>query len=254
MIKLLKYDFIYLKRTGKFIIFPAVAIVFALLSPLAAMYVNELLAFLADSAGEPLFQLPDPVVSDSYAQYLSNLYEIFLIVTIFISVSVFMRDKNKGVLPLVLSKPINRVKYLLSKYISLFTVILVSLLISDIVFAYSTWVLFGEVNLLIVLYLTALFMLYILMIFSFSLFFSMITKNYATASILTFVAYIVISIFGSLEYGILDYLPGRLLVRITEFTFLLTIDSTAWITIIVTILFITLFGWLGIRSFKNYDL
>ena len=45
----------------------------------------------------------------------SKVYEIFLIVGIFVSVSIFMRDKNKGLLPLILSKPINRTKYLLSK-------------------------------------------------------------------------------------------------------------------------------------------
>ena len=116
MIKLLKYDFIYLWRTYKFLIFPAVAVLFAFASPLTAKYINELLALLTTTTGgDPLIVLPDPVIQDSYAQYLSNLYEIFLIVCIFVSVSVFMRDKNKGLLPLVLSKPINRTNYLLSK-------------------------------------------------------------------------------------------------------------------------------------------
>ena len=114
--KLLKYDFIYLWRTYKFLIFPAVAVLFAFASPLTAKYINELLALLTTTTGgDPLIVLPDPVIQDSYAQYLSNLYEIFLIVCIFVSVSVFMRDKNKGLLPLVLSKPINRTNYLLSK-------------------------------------------------------------------------------------------------------------------------------------------
>jgi len=191
---------------------------------------------------------------DSYGQYISNLYEIFLIVGIFVSVSVFMRDKNKGLLPLILSKPINRTKYLLSKLTTLTVVILVSLIAGGIVFSYSTWVLFDSVDMALVLWMNVLFLVYVFFIFSVSMFFSQYTKNYATASILTFVVYIAFSIFGGFEAGILDYLPGRLTARVTELMYEISDTPTLIWTIAVTILTSAVLFYFSIRKFNKYDL
>jgi ABC-2 type transport system permease protein len=255
MIKLLKYDFIYLWRTYKFLIFPAVAVLFAFASPLTAKYINELITLLtATTGGDPLITLPDPSIQDSYGQYASNLYEIFLIVGIFVSVSVFMRDKNKGLLPLILSKPINRTKYLLSKLSTLSIVIFVSLIAGGIVFSYSTWVLFDGIDILLVLWLSLLFFIYVIFVFAVSMFFSQYTKNYATASILTFILYIVSSIFGGFEKGILEYLPGRITARVTELMFgIADIPTLIW-TVIVTLVVTALLFFFSIRKFNKYDL
>ena len=41
-------------------------------------------------------------------------------------------------------------------------------------------------------------------------------KNYEAASILTFIVHIIFSIFGGFEKWLLDYLPGRIVTRVTE--------------------------------------
>jgi ABC-type transport system involved in multi-copper enzyme maturation permease subunit len=86
---------------------------------------NELLDLaLADSGIN--ITLTDPVVLDSYLQYIGNLYETVLFVVLFVGVGFFIKDKTKGLLPLVLSKPISKTKYLISKFVSLNILILVS--------------------------------------------------------------------------------------------------------------------------------
>ncbi len=255
MIKLLQYDFIYLKRTYKFLIFPIVASIFGFLSPLAAKYVNELLKLVTTGQeGMPIFTLPDPVVTDSYAQFASNMFEVFLIVVIFVSVSVFMKDKNKGLLPLILSKPINRTKYLLSKFVSLGIVVLGSIVIGSLLFTYSTYFIFDEVDFGIVLSFIGLYFVYIVLMLSVSLFFSQFTKNYATASIFTFIAYVVLSISSAFQKGILDYFPGRIITRITEV--ILGGDNSAdiIITVLVTLLFSAVLVYVSLIKFKKYDL
>ncbi len=251
--KLLKYDFIYLKKTSKFIIFPAVAIIFAILSPLTARYMNELLKFLMTESG-PIISLPDPTVLDSYIQYIGNLYEIFLIVIIFIGVGMFMRDKNKGLLPLILSKPIHRVKYLLSKLTSLSILLLGTLVISGVIFSYYTYFLFEEVDLLIVLNTTLLYFLYILFILSVAMFLSVFTKSYASASILTFIIYIVTNIIGGFQKWGLDYLPGRISQRISEVVIGVVDPQTMIITILVTIVLSGLLLFFSIKKFNQYDI
>jgi ABC-2 type transport system permease protein len=251
--KLLKYDFFYLYKTYKFIIFPAVAIVFAILSPLTAFYINELLDMLSVEGG-PVITLPDPTVIDSYAQYISNLVEIFLIVAVFVSVSAFIREKTKGYFPLIISKPINRVQYLLSKYIAMSLLILATLVISGLVFGLYTYIIFGEISFGVVTSITLLYMVYVLFILSISMLFSQLFNNYAAASILTFVGYIFFNILGGFEKGLLEYLPGRIIYRITED--IVGIENTETMLINVGVTLAITFGLLvlSIVRFKKYDL
>ncbi len=249
---LLKYDFIYLRKTSKFIIFPAIAIFFAMLSPATAKYMPEILKALVGS--EDLGGLLAPVsVLDSYTQYIGNLYELFLIVIVFVGVSIFMRQKNKGELPLVLSKPISRTKYILSKYLSFMILITVTLLVSGLIFAYYTYILFDTVDFMITFQMTGLFLVYVVFILSIGLFTSMIFNSYAAASISTFVLYIVFSILGAFDSFILDYLPGRISTRIAE-VILSIPDEVVWINIIVALGISTLLTYFSILRFKKYDL
>lgn len=249
---LLKYDFIFLKRTSKFIIFPAIAIFFAILSPVTAKYMPEILEALLGAEGIG-FELPAVTQYDSYVQYIGNLYEIFLIVTVFVGVSIFMKEKNKGELPLILSKPVNRTKYLLSKYISFTILVAATLMLSGLVFSYYTNYLFGTVDLTVTLSISLLFLLYTMFILSVSLFTAMFFDSYAGASIVTFVVYIVFSILSGFNKGILDYLPGRLVTRITEVIYG-TSDYTLWVNVVVILMVITTLGYISIKKFKKYDI
>jgi ABC-2 type transport system permease protein len=253
MLKNLKYDLLYLYKTYKFIIFPVVALIFAILSPLTAKYINEILAALT-STGGPVISLPDPTVIDSYSQYLSNLYEIFLIVVIFISASMFIRDKTKGYLPLILSKPINRTKYILSKFASLLIVIFISLIIGGVFFSIYTYLLFGEVSVSLVIVISLIYLVYVIFIMSIVLLFTQLFNNYAATAILSFVLYIFFNILGGFEVFVLDYLPGRLMYRITEI--LLEASNTGLVlwNIIISLSISATLIVISISRFKVYDL
>lgn len=250
---LLKYDFFFLKRTSKFIVFPAVAILFAILSPLTARYMNEIIEFLL-GASSILPETPPVSVELSYIQYASDLFEIYLIVTIFVGVSIFMREKNKGELPLILSKPIPRHQYLLSKFISFMVLQLATLVLAGLVFSYYTYYLFDTVNLITTIQVLGLFFVYELFIVSLGMLFAMLLNSYAGASVLTFVTYIILSIVGVYEKGILDYLPGRVLERIVEVAYGISETSTVVMYILVSLLITTTFIILSIFKFRKYDI
>ena len=207
MFKLLKYDFYHLRKTSKFIIFPIIIIIFAILSPITARYMNELLELaLADSGIE--ITLTDPVVFDSYVQYIGNLYETVLFVVLFVGVGFFIKDKTKGLLPLVLSKPINKTKYIISKYVSLSLLILVSLLIGYIVFGYYTYFIFDDIDMIGMLLSTVLFFIYVLYILSISLFSATYFRSYLAAVSVTFGIYVFTSMLTFFKVSIFNYLPG----------------------------------------------
>lgn len=249
---LIKYDLFYLKRTAKFIIFPALAFILAVISPLTAKYMNQILEFALGSEDLPL-SFPEPTVMDSYTQYLGNLYEMFILVVIFVSVGIFVRDKTKVLIPLILTKPISRTKYLLSKYITFNLLLFVSLIVGYLVFSYYTFVLFGEVDMLGMFYGTLLYMLYVLFITSIALFASAVFDTYILAMFFTFGIYIVVNIFNIFKATLFQFFPGRIINAITEIL-VGTIEAGDIIFyILVPIIFIAGFLVTGIKLFLSYD-
>jgi ABC-2 type transport system permease protein len=249
---LIKYDFIYLKKTAKFIIFPGLAFLLAVMSPLTAKYMNDILAFALGNQEIP-FEFPEPTVMESYSQYLGNLYEIFLWVVIFVSVGIFVRDKTKILIPLILTKPISRTKYLVSKYITFNVLIFVSLLFGYLVFGYYTYVLFGEVDMLGMFYGTLLYMLYILFITAIALFTSALLDTYILAMFFTFGIYIIVNLFNIFNTTLFQYFPGQIINAIVDIL-AGTIDSSDIIFyILVPVIFIAGFLTIGIKIFLSYD-
>jgi hypothetical protein len=86
------------------------------------------------------------------------------------------------------------------------------------------------------------------------MFFSQYSKNYATASIFTFIVYVVFSILGGFEKGLLDYMPGRLMIRITEIILESPNTNMIFWTSFVTVLLSVILFTLSIRKFNKYDL
>ena len=253
MIKLLKYDFYHLRKTSKFIVFPVVIVLFAIISPLTARYMNELLDLALGESGLD-FVFPEPVVLDSFIQYMGNLYEIVLYVVIFVGVGFFIKDKTKGLLPLVLSKPISKVKYILSKYISISILIFVSLLLGYLVFSYYTYFIFKEIDLLDGFIMTLLFFEYTLYILSISLFTATHFKSYIAAVSVTFGIYFLTSILTFFKVFIFQYLPGVIPGSTFEILEGTEVVSDVLINVGVTLGLTILFIYLAINKFIKQDI
>lgn len=253
MIKLLKYDFYHLRKTSKFIVFPIVIILFAIISPLTARYMNELLEVALSGSGIDL-ALSETTVFDSYIQYIGNLYETILFVILFVSISFFIKDKTKGLLPLILSKPVNRVKYILSKYVSLSILILVSLMLGYFVFAYYTYFVFEEIDMIGMLLTTLLFFVYVLYMLSISLFTSTHFKSYLAAVSVTFAIYILTSMLTFFKVSIFDYLPGVIVDSSVDILFGVEDLGDVFLNIGVTLLLTIIFIILSIFKFRKQDI
>ncbi len=223
------------------------------MSPLTARYLNKILAFTLKGSGI-VIDIGTPSVIDSYSQYIGNLYELYLYVIIFVAVAMFINDKTKGLLPLIISKPISRTKYILSKYISLNILLLISLLFGYFVFDYYTFFLFDEIDMLGMLYASLLFFVYGLYATSVALFSATHTKSYILALVTTFG---IMLFFGALklwEVGILKYIPSYIMNNIIAI-----LTNTVELTLIIYNVILTLgislvFIILAIIRFRKQDI
>lgn len=254
MKKLLKYDYFYLRKTSKFIVFGAIFVLFSIISPLTARYLNDILSFLLN--GQDLgFVLPDPTILLAYQQYVSDLYEIVFTVTLFVGVSIFIRDKTKGLLPLIFSKPINRTKYILSKYVSFTSLLLVCVILGNIAFTYYAYFLFDEVFIVKGIYISLLYFLDLLFVSAVALFSATHFKGYIPAMLVTWGMYIFSGILTLLDkVPVIKYFPGKIQANMGHI--LLDTQDTGdiiWNVAIVLALIAVLLGF-TIRKIRHQDI
>jgi len=215
---------------------------------------NELLDFLLGETDIGL-NFPDPTIYDSYLQFYSDLNEIVLFVILFTAVSIYIRDKTKGLMPLVLSKPINRDKYYLSKYISFSILVLVSLIIGYLVFSYYTYFLFDDVLFGRGLIIMLLYFVYILFILSITLFTSIVFKSYVGSIATAFGIYIFVSILAVFdEVAIIKYFPGMMTTRAIQFVLHNYDAIDVWMTSLVTLALTGGLVFYSLILFRKQDL
>ncbi|MCK5388669.1 MAG: ABC transporter permease [Candidatus Izimaplasma sp.] len=253
MKKLLKYDFYYLQKTSKFIIFPVLLVLLAIMSPLTARYLNEILAFTLEGTGI-VIDLGIPTVFESYSQYIGNLYELYLYVIIFVAIGMFINDKTKGLLPLIISKPISRTKYILSKFISLNVLILISLFVGYFVFDYYTFFLFDEIDMLGMFYVTLLYFVYIIYVTSIALFSATHTKSYILSVVTTLGIMLLIGALKLWQVGILKYIPGYLINNMIELLMDIADTKVIIYNVLLTLGISSVFIILSILKFRKQDI
>lgn len=208
---LLKYDFLYMKKTSKILVFLVLGVFLSGLSVLTARYLNDILKFAFEQEGLGGIVLPDVTVMDAYVQFHSNFQQIFFFVLIFVGISFINHDASKGYDVWILSRPVKRYEYLLSKTIVLNTLVFVTLVVSAVVFAYYTYFIFDEfaygrfsLGLLMFMVFTKMFTQIFLLL-------GVIFRQTLLPVILSFVLFFTLSALSAIEWSVFKYLPGNLL-------------------------------------------
>lgn len=118
---------------------------FAILSPILARYMPDILAALmagqAPGSG-PVITMPEPTVRDSFDQLAKNLTQNCIFLLLLLSVGTVVEEKTRGYAVLVLTRGVPRSVFLLAKYAALLLVVLLCLVAAFGLFAYYNYLLF----------------------------------------------------------------------------------------------------------------
>jgi len=120
-------------RTWRIYVLPGILLFSAVTGPPTAAYTAELLSSLGGDifAGE----LPDPTWVDSYAQWTKNLSQLVIFALIIMLGSAISGEKRTGTAIMVLTKPVSRAGFVLSKFVSTAALLVGSTLVAMLV----TW-------------------------------------------------------------------------------------------------------------------
>lgn len=205
----LKKEFKEIARTYKIWVVPIIFLFFGFLSPIAVKLLPELLKATLE-AQHIAFKMPPPTAVDSYLQYFKNLAQMGMLAIILLSMGLVSEEKTKGTLVLVLTKPVSRTGFVLSKFIAQTILVISSIIAGAVATYYYTLILFEAGNLSEFALAMLLYLIYSLLIITITLFLSTLLSNQVAAGGLALISVFVLSLLPSLHRIFDRYSPYAL--------------------------------------------
>lgn len=132
-------------RTRRTLVIGAVFVLFGLIGPLTAKFTPEILRMVEEA--QPFADLiPEPTIADSVLQYVSNVTQFGFIVAVLLGMGAIAGEKERGTAAMVLSKPLPRWAFVLSKFTAQAILFLGGFLLSGLTAYYYTLVLFAPLD------------------------------------------------------------------------------------------------------------
>lgn len=196
-------------RTNRLLMLGVVLVVFGLFSPLFAKYTPEIIKLIPN--GESIAQLiPAPTVMDAVTQYIKNIGQFGIILSLLLTMGAIVQEKEKGTAAMMVVKPLPRLTFLVAKFAARALMFAVSIVLAGAACYYYTWLLFGVLDILRWMALNGLMLVLMLVYIALTLFCSVVTKSQAAAGGLALCFLVILGLAGSIP-GLGEYLPGQLL-------------------------------------------
>jgi ABC-2 type transport system permease protein len=129
-------------RTRRFLVVLAVFVFFGLTSPMAAKFTPEVLKTIA-GAEQFAGLIPIPTIYDALGQYIKNITQFGFILAILLGMNAVAGEKESGTAAMILSKPMPRWAFILSKYAAQALMYAAAFLAAGLGAYYYTLLLFG---------------------------------------------------------------------------------------------------------------
>jgi ABC-2 type transport system permease protein len=195
-------------RTRRILVVAAIFLVFGLMSPLLAKFTPELLTSI-EGAEQFAALIPTPTTADAIAQYIENITQFGFILVIVLGMGAVAGEKEKGTAVMVLSKPLTRWAFLLSKLAAQGVVFLLALLLAALGAYYYTTVLFGGLAFGPFMLGNLLLWLWLMVLATVTLLGSTIADSTVAGAGIAFVGAVILLLTGSLP-RIGPLMPGGL--------------------------------------------
>lgn len=195
-------------RTRRVLVVGAVFFVFGLMSPLLAYATPQLLGSI-EGAEQFAELIPTPTTMDALGQYIKNITQFGFILAVLLGMGAVAGEKELGTAAMILSKPLPRWAFVLSKFIAQSLVYLLAFTIAAIGAYYYTWILFEPLHLGAFLLGNVLLLIWLLTFAGVTLLASVLTRSTGAAAGLALLGAIILLIGGSLP-NIGPLFPGGL--------------------------------------------
>jgi ABC-2 type transport system permease protein len=181
---------------------------FGMMSPLLAKFMREIFSAVP---GAEMFSamIPEATVMDAIGQYIKNIEQFGILLALLLSMGLVTGEKEHGTAALMLSKPLSRNSFILSKFLGVAVVLLAAVFVAAIGGYYYTLFLFEPLPLGNWLAFNGALLLVFLVVTAITLLFSTLFNSQAAAAGAGLGLYLLISLLGN-SPTLAPYTPGYL--------------------------------------------
>ncbi len=167
-------------RTKRFLVLIAVFLLFGLGSPMLVKMTPELIK--SEPNGEELIKLfPPPTAAEAVASYIDMIGSFGYIVVILMGMNAVAGEKESFTASLILSKPMPRWVFVLSKFTAQLLVYTSAFLVGGLTAYYCIVVLFGAVDVLLMIKINLLLLMFLVTYIGVALLASVLSRTVAAA-------------------------------------------------------------------------
>ncbi|WP_455617698.1 ABC transporter permease [Eisenbergiella sp.] len=241
-------------RTKKLYILMGVFAFFAMISPVIARYMSEIIALATDDF--LTITVPPAAWKDSWSQFYGNISQIGCICVIFMFMGCVSGEKQSGSAALTLTKNLTHTNFIVTKFAAAAVCFTFTFMAGGLICYGYTFYLFGYAGEVRDLFLGgAAYCLFIYALLGITVLSSTAARSTAAAAFLSFCGFLVL-ILSNLAPGIGPIAPGILLSKTVELSCGTYVAQSPGIAgaFIVTVLLTVLCVLLSVRLLKKQEL
>ncbi|MBN2047989.1 MAG: YhfC family intramembrane metalloprotease [Anaerolineaceae bacterium] len=187
----------------------AIFAVFAMLSPLMAYFMPQMLGSI-EGAEQFADLIPEPSVVDANVQYVKNLTQFGFIIVILIGMARVAGEKERGTAEMLLHKPLPRWAFILSKFTVQVVLYAIALFLAWVFGSFYTWYLFDGFNLWDFTQISLIMFVWLLPFVGVTLLGSTLGKSIGTAAGISFGGAALLLVLGSIPKAV-NFVPAGLM-------------------------------------------
>lgn len=206
---MLKKEIAEIFKTYRWWVIPVVFLFFAFSAPASVKFLPELLKGQLEAQNIKI-AFPEPGPIEALAEFFKNLGQMGMLAVILLTMGLISDERSKGILAQILVKPVSRASVVLSKFIIHGGYLTLSVLLSSAACLLYTIAIFGETDIGNFVAGISVYMLYLLLVFSVTLFFSAIVRSPIAAGGFALLSFFALSIMPALGQVLSKYSPPAL--------------------------------------------
>lgn len=253
-ITLFKKEMVEFWRNKKWIWFPLVMILLAIMDPISNYYLPQIIEATGGLPEGTTIELPDYTPPEVIMMSLGQFSSLGVLVIVLMSMGTIASERKSGVSELILVKPVAYRNYITAKWAALLVLVWGSLLIGILASWYYITILYGDLALGSLLLVVLFYGLWLTLVVTVSIFYNTLFKSVGVVGFLSILTIMLVGLVTRIFGRFLSWSPIHLSDHIFDMLMMDHMSSELFATALVTLAMTIVLLILSIFTFKTKEM
>lgn len=206
-------------RNYKWLWVPIVIIIITIMNPVMNYFLPEIIESFGNLPEGAIIELPQPSITEAVMMSFEQLNSLGVLIFILISMGTIAKEKEQGIVELILTKPVAIKNYVIAKWLAWNLLVWGSLMIGFLINWYYIEVLYGSLSFMTVLQMIFFYGLWLSFIITLVIFYNTCFTNQGAIAFITILTILLMFGIGTIfsksliwsPHNIIDYIHTLLI-------------------------------------------